>query len=90
MSFGASAIAMYVLCVVSPHLKQVLKEFRDHQKVTDAVTLRQFQDAWTAYADDLARNETIGKDLDEGIVDKMSDEQRIKLIDLRFQTTQRD
>lgn len=72
--------------------RYVMKEFQDHRKTTDAATLRKFEAGWTEYLVQLraqtAAQQPHGAELEPGLVDKMTDEQRLKLIDLRFSTTE--
>ena len=72
--------------------RYAMKEFRDHAKVRDAAVLQQFEAAWIAYLDEMRRQvgvdpAAVGAELDPGLVDKMSEEQRLKLVNLRFSTT---
>mmetsp|Transcript_1954 Transcript_1954/g.2603 ORF Transcript_1954/g.2603 Transcript_1954/m.2603 type:complete len:111 (+) Transcript_1954:98-430(+) len=64
----------------------IVKEFRAMQKVTDIQQIEQFQNAWKAYLDQIraqSSDQQYGQDLDAKLLDQLSDDQRLKLLDMR-------
>lgn len=67
--------------------KYVKKEFRDHRNAKPEF-VKGFALEWTKYADDLERKGTrVGRDLDQVVLEGMSDEQKTMLSRLRLETS---
>jgi hypothetical protein len=66
--------------------KYVMKEFKDTRDVTKPEHLAAFRGAWEHYLAQLRApaGGRVGDELSEDTVDKMSDEQRNQLIELRL------
>ena len=67
--------------------KYVKEEFRLHKKVTNETHLKNFYSGWEDYLQMMkASNGKVGRDLEKTEAQKLNDEQRIKLAELREET----